>query len=396
LRAQLFDDFDREVAAYVALNAGRIKAIAGRLGARVAGLAARVRIESLGALDSALDVRARGGDPAASAAAARERAQSIAALATRIETLSETFARESRLARSEHADTSVPLDGTAGRQRVPPEEGKRFDPHTYEHGLRPERWRIAVLGALRRGKSSLINAIAGDRVLRDEGSDVEMRFPVHVRYGPESKAYALGDDAAWDVIPFDSALQAATRTPVLIETPWRLPRQLVLVHTPAFDSGLPDAEQIVFAVASGASETLALFSRQLSDRELDIYGRIAQLGKPMTFVHTLADNEEAGERRNVVTLADRYLRQHAIVPQRIFTVSASEYRGAQIAQRAPAAWNEIVALKSTLESHAQEHMDRLERSARDRARLERIAQAEVPPATPARPPSLLDKLFGRR
>ncbi|MGD0473044.1 MAG: dynamin family protein [Candidatus Velthaea sp.] len=395
LRAHLFEDFDREVAAYVALNARRIITIAGRLGERVAGLAQRVRVESLGSLDSALEVRERGADAVALAAAARDQAQRIAALATRIETVTETFARESRLARIEHADPLVPLDDSAGRQRVAPEVGKRFDPDTYEHGLRPERWRIAVLGALRRGKSSLVNAIAGERLLRDEGSDVEMRFPVHVRYGPVSRAYALGDDAAWDDIPFDSALAAATRTPVLIETPWPLPRQLVLVHTPAFDSGLPDAEQIVFAVASGASEMLALFSRQLSDRELDVYGRIAKLGKPMTFVHTLADNEESGERRNVVTLADRYLREHAILPQRIFTVSASEYRSAREAGRAPAAWNEMVALQSTLESRAQEHMDRLERAERERLRNERIATAAAP-ASPVRPPSLLDKLFGRR
>jgi predicted GTPase len=396
-RAQLFDDFDAEVAAYAALNAGRIRVIAERLGQRVAALAVRVRGESLGAVDSALENRARGADPAAGAAAARERAGQIAALATRIETLTETFARESRVARSEHADASVPLDASAGLQRVPSDAGARFDPHTYEHGLRPERWRVAVLGALRRGKSSLVNAIAADRVLRDEGSDVEMRFPVHVRYGPESKAYALGDDAAWDDIPFESALEAATRTPVLIETPWSLPRQLVLVHTPAFDSGLPDAEQIALAVAAGASESLALFSRQLSDRELDIYGRIANLGKPMTFVHTLADNEEPGERRNVVTLADRYLREHGIVPQRLFTVSANEFRTAREARRAPAAWNEMVALQSTLESHAQEHMDRLERTERERTRNDRIAQAAEPAAaSTAKPPSLLDKIFGRR
>ncbi len=49
-----------------------------------------------------------------------------------------------------------------------------------------------MLGALRRGKSSLINAIAGERVLRDEGSDVEMRFPVHVRYGPVSRSVRAG------------------------------------------------------------------------------------------------------------------------------------------------------------------------------------------------------------
>jgi hypothetical protein len=330
------------------------------------------------------------------AADARAAAHQVAALATRIETLSESFARESRIARSERADPTLPLDAAAGRERLPAAEGARFDPQTYEHGLRPERWRVAVLGALRRGKSSLINAIAGERVLLDEGSDIEMRFPVHVRYGPVSKAYALSDDAAWDSIPLDSALDAATRTPVLIETPWSLPRQLVLVHTPAFDSGFPDAEQIALAVATGASESLALFSRQLSDRELDIYGRIAQLGKPMTFAHTLADNEAPGERRTVVALAERYLRERAIVPQRTFTVSAAEYRAAKAQGRAPAAWNEVGALASTLESRAREHMARLERTSREQREIARLSGAQPQSATPAKPASLLGRFFGRR
>jgi hypothetical protein len=396
LRERLFGDFDADVAAYVAANAARVATIAGGLGTRVGALAGHIRAESLGAIAGALAARADDADLAALAVAARSRAREIAALATRVETLSESFARQSRIARSERADPVLALDGAAGRERSPAAAGARFDPQTYEHGLRPERWRVAVLGALRRGKSSLINAIAGERVLLDEGSDIETRFPVHVRYGPVSRAYALSDDAAWDDIPFDGALEAATRTPVLIETPWSLPRQLVLVHTPAFDSGFPDAEGIVFAVAGAASETLALFSRQLSDRELDIYGRVAQLGKPMTFVHTLADNEAPAERRTVVALAERYLRERAVVPLRTFTISAAEYRAAKAAARAPAAWNEIGALASTLESRAREHMARLERTERERRETTRLAQAAPPPSLSAKPPSLLDRLFGRR
>jgi hypothetical protein len=292
----------------------------------------------------------------------------------------------------------VPLDPQAGRERVAPAETARFDPQTYEHGLRPERWRVVVLGAFKRGKSSLINAIAGSRVLPDEGAEVEMHFPVHVRYGPEHKAYALGDDAGWNAIPLTEALEAATRTPLLIETPWTLPRQLVLVHTPAFDSGFPLAVEIVRAAASSASEILALFSRQLSDRELDLYGTIAQNGKAMTFVHTMADHEDGAERRNVVMLADRYLRERAIAPQRIFTTSTLEYRDALEAGRAPAGWNELRALESTLEAHAEEHMQRLERSARERAERERLATAGRAAAAPgpSERRSFLRRLFGGR
>ena len=397
LRAGLYAEFDAEVAQYVAVNAARVRTIAQGLGGRVAGLAGRVRAEALGAIEAALAAHARGADAAGLAAAAHADARQAAALATRVETLTESFAREARIERAEHADPAVALDLEAGRRAVTAEMPQaRFNVETYEHGLHPERWRVVVLGALRRGKSSLINAIAGTRVLPDEGGDVEMRFPVHVRYGAQTKAYALGDDAEWDEIPHDSALDAATRTPVLIETPWQLPRQLVLVHAPAFDSGLPDAEPFVLAAAGSASETLALFSRQLSDRELDMYGRIAQFGKPMTFVHTLADNEAPSERRNVVALADRYLRERAIVPRRIFTVSAAEYRAARAEQRAPAAWNEVTALASTLDSRAQEHMARLERAERERAERERIAHSAPSQAPNARPPTLLNRLFGRR
>jgi len=255
-----------------------------------------------------------------------------------------------------------------------------------------------VLGAFKRGKSSLINAIAGSRVLPDEGAEVEMHFPVHVRYGPEHKAYALGDDAGWNAIALNEALEAATRTPLLIETPWRLPRELVLVHTPAFDSGFPLAGEIVRAAASSASEILALFSRQLSDRELELYGAIAQNAKPMTFVHTMADHEDSAERRNVVMLADRYLKERAITPQRIFTTSTLEYREALEAGRAPAGWNELRALESTLEAHAEEHMQRLDRSARERVERDRLARRDAPAAAPlpSERGSFLRSLFRRR
>ena len=389
--------FDADLAAYFDGIAARVEAIARGLGGRLAALAPRVRAEALGPLERALEAHASTADRAAAATAARERAHAVRVLATRIETRSESFARESRAGRAELADPAVPLDPEAGRERVAATESARFDPLTYEHGLRPERWRVPVIGAFKRGKSSLINAIAGMRVLPDEGADLEMRFPVHVRYGDEHRAYALGDDAGWNPITLADALDAAQRTPVLIETPWSLPPQLVLVHTPAFDSGVPLANEIVIAAASAGSEVLALFSRQLSDRELELFGRIAQNGKPMTFVHTMADHEDGAERRNVVMLADRYLRERGIAPQRLFTTSTLEYREAVAAARAPAGWNELVALRSTLEAHAEEHMARLARSERERAEVERLAQsaARNVDAAPRARGSFLRRLLGR-
>jgi GTP-binding protein EngB required for normal cell division len=371
LGSELYAAFDAEVARFVDDIVERVERIGTGLGERVAASAARVRTEALGAIDRALAVHAAGDDPAAAAAAFAERAERLAQIATRIESQSERFARESRVERSEHADAAIPLDAEAGRRRVDP-GGVHFDPETYEHGLRPERWRVVVLGAFKRGKSSLINAVAGMRVLPDESGDVELRFPVHVRYGPVPMTYALSDDAAWDPIPAEAMADAALRTPLLVETPWDLPRQLVLVHAPAFDSGFPLAGEIVGAAAAGASEILALFSRQLSDRELALYGRIAGLGRPMAFVHTIADHETPADRRNVVSLADRYLREQGIVPQRIFTVSTRE----------AGSWNELGALRATLVAHAEEHMERLRRTEKERAEHERLATAARAPAAP--------------
>jgi predicted GTPase len=383
LGSKLYTAFDAEVGTFVDDIATRVEAVANGLAERVAAIAPRVRAETTGAIERALATRSSVFDHAAAARELTDRAAAAAALATRIETRSETFARESRVARREHADADIPLDPTAGTQRVPADD-VRFDPHTYEHGLRPERWRVAVIGAFKRGKSSLINALAGTRVLEDEGGEGELRFPVHVRYGAEPRVYALSDDAHWDEIPADTMLEAATRTPILVETPWNLPRELVLVHAPAFDSGFALAEDIVAAVAASASEIVALFSRQLSDRELDLYGRLVPLGKPMTFIHTIADNETAAERRNVVMLADRYLRERAIVPKRIFTVSTRE----------DASWNEITALRATLASRAEEHMDRLQRAERQRAENALLATA-TPATTERARGSLFGRLFGR-
>ena len=383
LSADVYASFDHEVGAFVDDIAERVERIAHGLAALIAAIAARVRDETVGAIDRALERQTTVADPAVAASDLAERAQRAASLATRIETRSETFARESRLDRHEAADAEVPLDTSAGTQRVDA-DAVRFDPDTYEHGLRPERWRVAVIGAFKRGKSSLINALAGTLVLADEGGAGELRFPVHVRYGAEHRVYALSDDAAWDEIPTDTMLEAAARTPVLVETPWDLPRELVLVHAPAFDSGFPLAEEIVSAVAAASSEIVALFSRQLSDRELDLYGRLAPLEKPMTFVHTIADNETPAERRNVVMLADRYLRERVILPKRIFTVST----------RADGPWNELRALRATLAHHAEEHMDRWQRAERQRNENARLAAAR--PAAAERPRgSLLGRIFGR-
>jgi hypothetical protein len=138
---------------------------------------------------------------------------------------------------------------------------------------------------------------------------------------------------------------------------------------------------------------LCLFSRQLSDRELALYERIAEFNKPMLFAHTIADNEAPSERRHVVELAQAYLRERNIPADRIFVVSAHEYDDARRNGRAPAGWNEMEALRSTLEAHAESHMARLERLARAATKTQEATAAEAPATQ--RAPGLFGRMFGK-
>jgi hypothetical protein len=329
----------------------------------------QARDAALGSIERAIAVRERGENAEETAAAMQRRATAIEAILRAIDDRVDAF-----LGRGEEI---APADAGAEAVRRAHVEAE-FDREAYRLGLRPQRWRVAILGALRRGKSSLINAFAGRRVLADEIAGA-IAYPVHVRYGEQEGAFALQPDGEWREIEIESALEEAARNPVLILTPWKLPRELVLVHAPAFDAGDSTLEDVCMVAAREASEVLCLFSRQLSDRELSLYERVADLGKPVMFAHTLADNETASERRHVIELAQQYLRERSIPTQRTFTVSTLEYAQAKREQRAPAGWNELDALISTISAHAEEHMARLDRLARagTAAVAERLEQAPV-------------------
>ncbi len=366
LRATFFPSLDADLGAFVERIARALEGTCDDAAAQIDLLREHMNDAALGTLDRAI---AHAGVDAESVRARTVGVRAdVDALVAQIDATVDAFAASAKV----EAPAAVAAVATEREERT-------FDPKTYEHGLRPERWRVVVLGALHRGKSSLINAIAGMRVLADEGAATEIVYPVHVRYGPQLQAYVLGEDAEWQAIPHESAIEHAQRAPVLVEVPWSLPRELVLVHAPSFDSGEPLAEDIALTAANSASEILALFSRQLSDRELMLYGRVAEFGKPMLFAHTLADHEQPAERRQVVELAGRYLRERGIAAQRIFTVSTLDWRESRETGRAASPYNELGTLIATLQAHAEEHMQRLAQSERDqkmRERLSTVTQTE--------------------
>ena len=383
LRAHIWPEFETGMRAFAAEIAGRIASIRETYDTALSEALARATDTLAGSIDRALAVHQTHDRQSDASADLRERAHAVTELRASIDSAASAFL--------ERGEEIAAADAGAEAVRRAHFE-KDFDRVAYQRGLRPQRWRVAVIGALRRGKSSLINAFAGRRVLADEVAGA-IAYPVHVRYGEQEEAFALQPDGEWREVEIESALEEATRNPVLILTPWTLPRELVLVHAPAFDAGDSTLEDVCMVAAREASEVLCLFSRQLSDRELSLYERMAALGKPMLFAHTLADNESSSERRGVVTLAQEYLRERSIPVQRIFTVSTLEHAQARREHRAPAGWNELDALISTVSAHAEEHMARL-------SRLERAAAAPAaPPAYKAeskpKPLGLLGRLLKR-
>ncbi|MGH7706570.1 MAG: dynamin family protein [Vulcanimicrobiaceae bacterium] len=378
LRERFFPQLTTDLTRFVAVTAQRVTDIYHDLAAAIERERARAREELIAPIDRAL------------ACAAENRDQAKRDLADALDQLAEFAAAAAALAPDDKLAAVVAAASLAAAEPEVP-----FDPQIYDRGLRPQRYRVVVLGALRRGKTSLINALAGLRVLQDDGS-VETRFPIHVRYGPAAHAFGLDDAGAWFEIPADDAMAQAARTPVLIEVPWSYPHELVVVHAPAFDSGHPRAEEIALAAAQNASEIVALFSRQLSDRELAIYGRVGEFGKPMLFAHSIADHENPSERRQVVELADRYLRERGIATARIFTISALDYFEAAVAGRTPSSWNELGALRETLSAHAEAHMQRLtERELRRREPQPAARLAPAPASARVNLRRALDRFFGR-
>ncbi len=382
LRAEIFPRFVTDVLAFTDRVGARLQHIYDELAQAIASAMLERRDAELGSIDRSLAAHREGHVQDAQTGLEQRRTSLAQELLAVRELVDGFMEREEEIAPADPGSEAVRLSHADAS----------FDTSSYDRGLRPSRWRVAILGALRRGKTSLINAFAGRTVLTDDVAG-SARFPIHVRYAEHDQAYVLAEDGEWHEIAFAEATAAAANAPVLVLVPWSLPRELVLVHAPAFDSGEPDAEDVNVVVASHASEVLCLFSRQLSDRELSLYERVAEFNRPMLFAHTIADNEVASERRHVVELAQAYLRERNIPAERIFTVSAHEYDEARREHRAPAGWNETEALRATLEAHAESHMARLERLARANAQA-RPGTAPTP-AEAERAAGFFARMFGK-
>ena len=115
----------------------------------------------------------------------------------------------------------------------------------------------------------------------------------------------------------------------------------------------------------------------------------------MPLVHTIADNETPAERRTVVELADAIsARTGHYDAAHLYRFRTRFFGGrANRARRGP--WNELGALRQTLEAHAEAHMQRL--AERVRRSSEKSVTSHTAPGVSSRPNlrGALDRLLGR-
>ena len=239
----------------------------------------------------------------------------------------------------------------------------RSIPDAYDRGLRPERWRVAVFGALRRGKSSLINAIAGTTVLTDDVGRQRSALsdPRPLRRARTARMRSTSD-GEWNEIDAVERRrpQAADRARSRARCRGNFPSNSCWCTRRHSIRAIPTAEEVALAAAGAASEVLGLFSRQLSDRELELYdarrrARQTDAASPTRSPTTKRPNE----RRHVVELAERYLRERGIATPRIFTVSALEYSKPRSGARRSRMERDSSALRQRSKPTPRSHMERL-------------------------------------
>ena len=276
----------------------------------------------------------------------------------------------------------------AGRSRA----RRRCAPRTRTpRSIRVVRSRPAARAlARRRARGSAARQVAASstrlpagRVLTDDVAG-SVRFPIHVRYGEREQAYCLDDDGAWHEIAFERARRRPPpKPPCCCSCRGSLPRELVLVHAPAFDSGDPDAEDVNVAVASHASEVLCLFSRQLSDRELEPL-RARRRVRPADALRAY-DRRQRSAARNGATSSSspaEYLKARAIPGRaRLHGLGTRIRAGARARRARRPAGTKPKRSAATLEAHAEVHMARLD------ALGERTRDAAPAPADEAPEPA---------
>jgi len=197
------------------------------------------------------------------------------------------------------------------------------DAEALSHRLAEGRFYVACLGQLKRGKSTLLNALVGTEVLPTGVTPVTSVVTV-LRYGPERSARVCTEASGWTAIdPATVALYASERenpgnrnqvTGIEVFEPSPLLRSgLCLVDTPGVGSVFTENTTATHAFLPQVDAALFVLGADppITADELRLVEDISKRVAHQLFVFTKADRTSNAERAEAVGFTRNVLRERA-------------------------------------------------------------------------------------
>ncbi|HVR43436.1 MAG TPA: dynamin family protein [Thermoanaerobaculia bacterium] len=184
-------------------------------------------------------------------------------------------------------------------------------------------FRIVVVGEFNAGKSSLINALFGQRLRREGPVPVDDRISI-LRWGPEEASRPLSEFVAEQTYPVE-----LLRNLTLIDTPGT--NSIVTRHQEITEDFVPRADLVLFVTS---------IDRPLSESERQFLGYIREWGRKVVFVLSKIDTKNDDEVAEVI----EYIRTHVSeifgFDPAIFPVAAKAALEAKLGEADPRAWTQ--------------------------------------------------------
>lgn len=217
------------------------------------------------------------------------------------------------------------------------------------HRFKEERFRLAVLGQFKRGKSTLLNALLGEPLL-PTGVVPLTAVPTTLRYGPERRVQVtwLGGRCETYTGSTEALHQTLMRYVTERENPGNhlgilhvqvehpsplLARGLEMLDTPGIGSTIPENTQAARAVLPACDGALFILSPDppITEVELHYLRAVKEATARVLFVMTKADLLAPRDRHEALGFLRQELHAKAgLEPQHFFLVSARQALDARL------------------------------------------------------------------
>ncbi|HUP65248.1 MAG TPA: dynamin family protein [Thermoanaerobaculia bacterium] len=181
-------------------------------------------------------------------------------------------------------------------------------------------FRIVVVGEFNAGKSSLINALFGQRLRKEGPVPVDDRISL-LRHG-DGGTRPLSEFVIEQTYPVDFL-----KNLTLIDTPGT--NSIVKRHQEITEEFIPRADLVLFVTS---------IDRPLSESEREFLGYIREWGRKVIFVLSKIDTKDEAEIREVVTWLETNVRSIFGFEPIVFPLAAKQALTAKLGEAEPRVW----------------------------------------------------------